>query len=161
MAIRTKSPTSPMSGLLPATPPHGIRIGSWLAREARNNVISLRRCVAVLMVAAVAQALLLPILAVAARYHTHREASGRIPPRALPYPQLDLPLQISGSQYIPLNWADVPGWIDDDQLAAFQAFRTSCRSIAAQHDVTADARALGTSLRDPCRAAPPPGDPRG
>jgi peptidoglycan lytic transglycosylase A len=107
----------------------------------------------VLTVAAVAQALLLPIFAVAARYHTHREASGRVAPRALPYPQLDLPMQISGSQYIPLNWADVPGWNDDDQLAAFQTFRTSCRSIAAQHDATADARALGTSLRQPCRAS--------
>jgi membrane-bound lytic murein transglycosylase A len=107
----------------------------------------------VLTVAAVAQAMLLPLFAVAARYHTHRESYARIAPRVLPYPLVDLPLQISGSQYIPLSWADVPGWNDDDQLAAYQTFRTSCRSIAAQHDATSDARALGTSLRDPCRAA--------
>jgi membrane-bound lytic murein transglycosylase A len=107
----------------------------------------------VLTVAAVAQALLLPIFAVAARYHGHREGFARIPPRVLPYPLVDLPLQISGSQYIPLSWADVPGWNDDDQLAAYQTFRTSCRSIAAQHEATSDARALGTSLRDPCRLA--------
>ena len=106
-----------------------------------------------LTVAAVAQAPLLPLFAVAARYHTHRESSARIARRVLPYPLVDLPLQISGSQYIPLSWADVPGWNDDDQLAAYQTFRTSCRSIAAQHDATSDARALGTSLRDPCRAA--------
>jgi membrane-bound lytic murein transglycosylase A len=107
----------------------------------------------VLTVAAVAQALLLPMFAVAARYHSHRESSARVAPRVLPYPLVDLPLQISGSQYIPLSWADIPGWNDDDQLAAYQTFRTSCRSIAAQHDATSDARALGTSLRDPCRAA--------
>jgi membrane-bound lytic murein transglycosylase A len=107
----------------------------------------------VLTVAAVAQALFLPLFAVAARYHSHREGSVRIAPRVLPYPLVDLPLQISGSQYIPLSWADVPGWNDDDQLAAYQTFRTSCRSIAAPHEATTDARALGTSLRDPCRVA--------
>jgi membrane-bound lytic murein transglycosylase A len=107
----------------------------------------------VLSIAAVAQISIVPIFALAARsYHAHREAS-RPAPRAIPYPRLDLPLQISGSQYIPLSWSDVPGWNDDDQLAAYQTFRTSCRSIAAQHDATPDSRALGTSLRDPCRAA--------
>jgi membrane-bound lytic murein transglycosylase A len=96
---------------------------------------------------------LLPIFALAARsYHMNREVS-RPAPRAVPYPVLDLPLQMSGSQYIPLSWSDVPGWNDDDHLAAFQTFRASCRSIAAQHDATPDSRALGTSLRDPCRAA--------
>jgi membrane-bound lytic murein transglycosylase A len=107
----------------------------------------------VLSVAAMAQVLIVPIFALTARnYHSRREAS-RAVPRTVPYPRLDLPLQISGSQYIPLTWAEVPGWNDDDQLAAYQTFRTSCRSIAAQHDATPDSRALGTSLREPCRAA--------
>ena len=106
-----------------------------------------------LSIAAVAQVLIVPIVALAARtYHSHREAL-HLGSRTIPYPVLDLPLQITGSQYIPLSWVDVPGWNDDDQLAAYQTFRTSCRSIVAQHDATPDARALGTSLRDPCRGA--------
>ena len=66
---------------------------------------------------------------------------------------------MSGSQYIPLAWADIPGWSEDDHLAAYNAFRTSCKPIAAQHappslDVNGlDVRALGVSLRDPCVAA--------
>ncbi len=80
---------------------------------------------------------------------------------------------MSGSQYIPLAWADIPGWNEDDHLAAYNAFRTSCKPIAAQHappsdpkgldvkgldvkglDVKGlDVKALGVSLRDPCVAA--------
>ena len=73
------------------------------------------------------------------------------------------PLEISGSQYAPVAWADIAGWNDDDHLQAFKAFRISCKPISAQHDpagdpnadAKADAKAthLGTSLRDPCRAA--------
>jgi membrane-bound lytic murein transglycosylase A len=70
-----------------------------------------------------------------------------------PYPRLDFPLEIDNSQYIPLAWADIPGWNEDDHLAAYQTFRVSCRPIAAQHDPPADPKALGTSLRDPCRDA--------
>jgi membrane-bound lytic murein transglycosylase A len=108
----------------------------------------------VLAIAAVALIVIVPVFALAARsYRSHREASHPVVPRVTPYPVFDLPLQISGSQYIPLSWADVAGWNDDDQLAAYQTFRTSCRSIAAQHDATPESRALGTSLRDPCRVA--------
>ena len=79
-------------------------------------------------------------------------------PHHLPYPQLDWPLQISGSQYAPVAWADIAGWREDDHLAAYQAFRTSCKSISAQTGPPADAKALdpkalGISLREPCRAA--------
>ena len=69
-----------------------------------------------------------------------------------------MPIEISGSQYAPLAWSGVPGWSDDDQLAAFQTFRASCKSIAAQHDAPSEpkaleTKALGASLREPCRAA--------
>jgi membrane-bound lytic murein transglycosylase A len=79
-------------------------------------------------------------------------------PRHLPYPQLDLPIEITGSQYSPLAWPDVPGWKEDDHLAAFQAFRSSCKPIAAQQALPAspppaNPKALGTSLREPCEAA--------
>jgi membrane-bound lytic murein transglycosylase A len=112
----------------------------------------------VLYVAALAQALV-PVFALAAhRYHSRPAAVHEVArQRSVPYPNLALPLQISGSQYLPLAWADIPGWNDDDQLAAYRTFRASCRPIAAQHDLPsgpkADPKALGISLRDPCRAA--------
>lgn len=71
----------------------------------------------------------------------------------MPYPRLALPLEIADSQYIPLSWADIPGWNEDDHLAAFKTFRTSCKPIATQHSLSSDPKALGISLRDPCRAA--------
>nr|WP_245334944.1 MltA domain-containing protein [Bradyrhizobium mercantei] len=90
----------------------------------------------------------------AARYRSSRHP----PPRheqshPIPYPNLELPLQVSGSQYEPLTWANVAGWNDDDHLAAYKAFRTSCKPIAAQQGAPADSKALGSSLRDPCRIA--------
>jgi len=71
----------------------------------------------------------------------------------LPYPSVPLPLEISGSQYFPLAWADMPGWGQDDHLAAFRAFRSSCKPIAAQQAAAASPKALGNSLREPCLAA--------
>lgn len=73
-----------------------------------------------------------------------------MPPRALPYPRLALPFEIPGAQYLPLAWSDVAGWSDDDHLAAYRAFRVSCRSITAQ---ASEPKALGASLAEPCRAA--------
>jgi membrane-bound lytic murein transglycosylase A len=63
------------------------------------------------------------------------------------------PIEIPGSQYNPLAWSDVTGWNDDDQLAAFKAFRASCAPIAAQTGAPADDKFLGASLRPPCKAA--------
>ena len=50
-------------------------------------------------------------------------------------------------------WSDIAGWGEDDHLAAYQTFRTSCKPIAAQTKPAAETKALGTSLRDPCRIA--------
>jgi membrane-bound lytic murein transglycosylase A len=50
-------------------------------------------------------------------------------------------------------WADIAGWSEDDHLQAYKAFRVSCRPISAQREPPADPKALGISLRDPCRAA--------
>ncbi|HXO69065.1 MAG TPA: MltA domain-containing protein, partial [Bradyrhizobium sp.] len=128
-----------MFGHLPATSLRAIRTGSWLAREARTNAPGLRRCAAARW-AIVAALSLIPFAAHAARPH-------------LPYPRLVWPLQITGTQYAPVAWADIAGWNDDDHLQAFSAFRTSCRPIAAQHKLPTEPKALGISLRDPCRAA--------
>ena len=88
--------------------------------------------------------------AVHSRYH---RAEPQPKQRPLPYPTLELPLEIPNSQYAPLAWNDVTGWRDDDHLAAYKAFRTSCQPIAAQNGPPAESKALGTSLRDPCRIA--------
>ena len=82
-----------------------------------------------------------------------RLAPPRRSSRQVPYPTLDLPLEISNTQYSPLAWGDIVGWNDDDHLAAYGAFRMSCRPIAAQTGPASDSKALGTSLRDPCRIA--------
>jgi membrane-bound lytic murein transglycosylase A len=102
---------------------------------------------------------LLPLAELAARTYRSRHPTPpqlpAVPQRAIPYPQLELPLTISNSQYMPLAWSDVAGWAEDDHLAALRTFRASCRPIAAQDAaaLSPDSRALGASLRDPCREA--------
>lgn len=126
----------------------------------RSSATRLRYSVAAVVLIA-ASVSLFPFAAEAVRHARRHPAPVSV--RNLPYPQLDLPLEISNSQYTPLAWADIPGWADDDHLAAFKTFRASCKPIAAQPDVTgsikvSDAKApgdkaLGDSLRDPCRDA--------
>jgi membrane-bound lytic murein transglycosylase A len=98
---------------------------------------------------------LIPFAAMAAR-HVHLARGVHAPlaeHRQLPYPPLEWPLEISGSQYAPVAWADIAGWSEDDHLQAYKAFRLSCKPISAQRTPPADPKALGTSLRDPCGAA--------
>ena len=96
---------------------------------------------AVTMVLAMAFA---PLLAASgaearARHHRHHHHHHH---RAVP------PLKISGAQYRPLAWNAVAGWRDDDQLAAFNTFRASCKAILAQRPgARRQARALGQSLQ--------------
>jgi membrane-bound lytic murein transglycosylase A len=75
------------------------------------------------------------------------------PPRSIPYPRLEWPLVVSGGQYSPLAWNQIAGWAADDHVQAYKAFRISCASIAAQRNPPEDSKALGASLREPCRAA--------
>jgi membrane-bound lytic murein transglycosylase A len=118
-----------------------------LAREALTDARGLRRYADAFC--AIAIALWLAVFAA----HAARSHLPSPPARHLPYPHLTSPLEISGSQYAPVGWADIPGWSEDDHLLAYKAFRTSCRPIAAQHALPSDPKALGISLRDPCRAA--------
>jgi membrane-bound lytic murein transglycosylase A len=110
-----------------------------LAPEALTNAHGFARHAAASWVIAAALALM-PLAASAARSH-------------LPYPPLAWPFEISGSQYAPVAWSAIAGWSEDDHLQAYKAFRTSCNPIAAQHTLPVDPKALGISLRDPCRAA--------
>src|SRR5580693_8870771 len=151
MAIRTRSPISPMFGHSPATRPHAIRTGSWLAPEAPTNARGIRHYAAAFCV--IALALSLTPFAVNAARRAHSARVHLPDARTIPYPRLELPLEISGSQYAPVAWSDISGWNEDDHLAAYKAFRVSCRSIAEQQGPVSDPKALGTSLREPCRAA--------
>jgi membrane-bound lytic murein transglycosylase A len=126
-----------------------------LAPEALTNAGGVRRYAVAFCLIAVAFA---PFAVYAARRaHTPRpthSARGHLPDaRAVPYPRLEWPLEISGSQYAPVAWSDIAGWSEDDHLSAYKAFRVSCRSIAEQQNQLADPKALGASLREPCRAA--------
>jgi membrane-bound lytic murein transglycosylase A len=123
-----------------------------LGLEARTDTFRFGR----FTVACCALILLLPVTAIVA--HSRSGAKRAIHPapqqaRHLPYPLLELPMQINGSQYEPLAWTEIAGWADDDHLAAYKAFRASCRPIAAQHGLPGESKALGISLRDPCRIA--------
>jgi membrane-bound lytic murein transglycosylase A len=113
-----------------------------------------RRAIAAVCVIVIACSLA-PLAATAARkLAASHGASLHLPTRrAIPYPRLEWPLEISGGQYMPVAWSDIAGWSADDHLQAYKAFRTSCKSIAEQRLPPADAKALGTSLREPCRAA--------
>jgi membrane-bound lytic murein transglycosylase A len=107
-----------------------------LVRAALN-----RAQYAVAAVAIAAALSLIPIAAASA--HRHH----------LPLRQLVWPLTINGSQYAPMAWADITGWNADDHLAAYKAFRTSCKAISPQKGPPSDSKALGVSLREPCRVA--------
>jgi membrane-bound lytic murein transglycosylase A len=121
-----------------------------LVREALTDPRFFRRGAAAFGLAAAT--MLAPFNASGARIWRSHLAS---PPahRHLPYPRLDWPLEINGSQYVPLAWTEIAGWSEDDHLSAFRAFRLSCKPISAQQTLPEEPKALGTSLRDPCRAA--------
>lgn len=63
------------------------------------------------------------------------------------------PLEIPGAQYSPVAFADIAGWNTDNHLDAFRAFRASCRAVAVRRVSAVSHKALGASLREPCRVA--------
>jgi membrane-bound lytic murein transglycosylase A len=125
-----------------------------LAREALNNAHGAGRYAVALGAIAAVLSLAPSSLSAAHRSHASHHGRPHLPTaRPLPYPELALPLEISGGQYAPVAWADIAGWNQDDHLPAYKAFRISCKPIVAQRKPPAEPKALGTSLRDPCRAA--------
>src|SRR3569832_1599651 len=141
-----------MSGHSPATRVRAILTGSWLALVARTS--RKQRIVAAFGLVILALSAI-PLAAMAARkvrasLVTHTQAP---PPRVIPNPSLEWPMVVSGAQYAPLRWSDVAGWASDDHVQAYTAFRVSCAAIAAQKTPPEDSKALGASLREPCRAA--------
>ena len=129
-----------------------------MAPEARIKLFLKNGATALCAGAVVLSSFSLGAEAARRHYHAQQRPEAADPrPRALPYPNLALPLEIPGAQYLPLAWSDVVGWSDDDHLSAYKAFRVSCRSIAAQRDAApeskAESKALGASLSEPCRIA--------
>src|SRR6202048_926344 len=142
MAIRTRSPISPLLGHAPATQHHAIRTGSWLAPEALTDTARVRRLVAAFCMIAIVLTLA-PFAAMAAgRGHTpagsHGERSHLPKARPVPYPRLEWPLEISGSQYTPLAWTEIAGWGGGGHLFAYKAFRIRCGSVSRQRKPPAD-----------------------
>lgn len=115
--------------------PPAIRTGSWL-RPNRVSKSHGRPVASLLLGAALVAAA--PALA-----------------RSVEFPLVDHrtpPLQFPDSQYEPLAFADIPGWRDDDQLAALKAFADSCRSVLGQRADAPESRPIGSTLRGPCAA---------
>src|SRR5262245_44866014 len=126
---------SPMSGRSPATWARATRTGAWSPPTAGSERSpSLRR-----WRAAPVGLILCGLLSVAPALAKRGGAP--------------TPLEIANSQYEPLRWGDIPGWAEDDQLSAFAAFLASCKPILAQQEPPKEPKALGMSLREPCRAA--------
>ncbi len=63
------------------------------------------------------------------------------------------PPEVSGAQYLPVKWADIPGWATDDHLAAFKTFQDSCRPINAATPRPDESKVIGDTLRHPCTVA--------
>src|SRR6516165_4561483 len=63
-----------------------------------------------------------------------------------------LPLKLSGSQLEPVKWTELAGWTADDHLAAFAAYRESCRA-ARKTSRTDDHAAISAALWNVCRDA--------
>jgi membrane-bound lytic murein transglycosylase A len=129
-----------------------------LALVALTKLTERRRRIAATLGVMVLALLLLPLAATAARKSrmsvaSHATHSQPPAPRVIPYPSLEWPIVVNGAQYRPLGWADIAGWATDDHVQAYKAFRVSCASIAAQRSPPEDSKALGASLREPCRAA--------
>src|SRR5437667_7494359 len=151
MAARTRSRTSRMSGPLLATCRRAIRTGSWLGPKAGIEKIAWRdRRLLAGLCAAIALTFALPSDAPGRIRPKHPQLSHTRVKRAAPRPW---PLEFPNSQYLAVKWADIEGWARDDLLAAFTAFRTSCKPIAAERRPPSIPKTLGTSLREPCRAA--------
>src|SRR3954451_429921 len=97
MAIPIKSPISPMSGPSPATPPHAIQTGNWLAPAAPADPRGFRKIAAAAWLIVLASALT-PVSADARGHYVRHPRADPVPPpppvRLLPYPTLELPLEI-------------------------------------------------------------------
>ena len=64
----------------------------------------------------------------------------------------ETPLKLPDSQLEPARWEELQGWAQDDHLAAFAAFQTSCRVLRNMRQAP-DSEPMHDSLREVCRRA--------
>jgi membrane-bound lytic murein transglycosylase A len=64
----------------------------------------------------------------------------------------DEPFKLADSQLEPVKWTDVEGWAEDDHLAAFTAYQTSCQ-VFLKIKRPPDDRPIAGGLWDACRRA--------
>ncbi|MCC6949348.1 MAG: MltA domain-containing protein [Bradyrhizobiaceae bacterium] len=69
------------------------------------------------------------------------------------------PLRIPGTTLEPVAFGDLKGWNDDDQSAAFAAFRKSCEPILLRRRAKVAVKPFERSLRDACDRAASLRDP--
>jgi membrane-bound lytic murein transglycosylase A len=63
------------------------------------------------------------------------------------------PLRLADTQYVPITWIDIDGWVEDDQAAAFATFMQSCKAILRGTQAMRDTRPMYGALYDVCRKA--------
>jgi membrane-bound lytic murein transglycosylase A len=76
-----------------------------------------------------------------------------------PHPDIPGPLRIPDAALVPVKWGDVTGWSEENHLAAFEVFRTSCRTLIASARGSKDNRPMLRALIAPCRRALEAGTP--
>ena len=60
------------------------------------------------------------------------------------------PLRLPETQLVPVFFAELKGWAEDDHAAAFAAFRNSCQPILRREKTKAHVKPLERSLREAC-----------
>jgi membrane-bound lytic murein transglycosylase A len=63
------------------------------------------------------------------------------------------PLFFPGTQYQPVEWADLAGWTDDDHAAAFATFLDSCRVLDGKRLPATEPTEISAALREVCERA--------
>ena len=66
------------------------------------------------------------------------------------WPAAANPLRIPETELVPVSFSDLKGWAEDDQAAAFAAFRNSCQPILRREKAKAEVKPFERSLRDAC-----------
>ena len=62
------------------------------------------------------------------------------------FAQDSTPITFPGTQYEPMDWANLDGWESDDHAAAFSAFLTSCQTLDTKRHQ--DLTGIPGALRD-------------
>jgi membrane-bound lytic murein transglycosylase A len=62
-------------------------------------------------------------------------------------------VSVSNSQLEPVDWNKIDGWAEDDHLAAFAAYLTSCKAILRSPQTQRDARPMLAALYAACTRA--------